>query len=92
MSQRGIVRQYWLWGSYWLGLYKRPITATTITVVYDAVPKQLRVDADIPQVQDVYHAAIAEAAAALLTVKEGTPVGERALTKIAQALQLKQQG
>lgn len=92
MSQRGLIRHYWKWGTYWLGLYKRPITATTVTIMYDAVPAQLVGDADDPQTQDVYHRTIAEIATGLLLVKEGSPQGERGLQRIAAALALKQQG
>lgn len=88
MSQHGIIKRYWLWGSYWLGLYKRPITATTITIIYDAVPAQLLFDADIPQTQDVYHRVIAEIATGLLLIKEGEPQGSRGLQRIMGALQL----
>ena len=92
MSQRGLIRHYWKWGTYWIGLYKRPITATTITVIYDASPAQLIFDADEPQVQDVYHRVIAEIATGLLLVKEGNPHGEQGLKRIAAALGLRQQG
>lgn len=92
MSQRGLIRHYWKWGTYWIGLYKRPITATTITVIYDGVPAQLVFDGDEPQVQDVYHRVIAEIATGLLLVKEGNPQGERGLQRIAAVLALQQQG
>ena len=92
MSHRGIIRHYWKWGTYWIGLYKRPVTATTITVIYDAVPAQLVFDTDEPQVQAVYHNVIAEIAAGLLLVKEGNPQGEQGLKRIAGALALQQQG
>ena len=92
MSQRGLIRYYWKWGTYWLGLYKRPITATTVTIIYDASPTQLVFDSDDPQVQDVYHRVIAEIATGLLLVKEGSPQGERGLKRIVVALALQQQG
>ena len=92
MSQRGLIRHYWKWGTYWLGLYKRPITATTVTIIYDAVPAQLMDDADDPQTQDVYHRTIAEIATGLLLIKEGEPQGSRGLQRIIDALALKQQG
>jgi hypothetical protein len=92
MSQRGLIRHYWKWGMYWIGLYKRPITATTVTIIYDAVPAQLVVDSDEPQVQDVYHRVIAEIATGLLLVKEGEPQGGRGVKRIADVLALKQQG
>ena len=92
MSQRGLIKHYWKWGSYWIGLYKRPITATTITIIYDAIPAQLVIDSDEPQTQDVYHRVIAEIATGLLLLKEGNPQGERGLKRIVDALQLKQQG
>ena len=92
MSQRGLIRHYWKWGTYWLGLYKRPITATTVTVIFESVPAQLVIDSDEPQVQDVYHRVIAEIATGFLLLKEGEPQGGRGLKRIAEALQLKQQG
>lgn len=91
MSQRGLIRHYWKWGTYWIGLYKRPIIATTITVIYDAVPAQLVVGSDDPQTQDVYHRVIAEIATGLLLLKEGSPQGERGLKRIVETLALKQQ-
>lgn len=92
MSHRGLIRHYWQWGTYWLGLYKRPITATTVTIIYGASPAQLVSGSDTPQTQDVYHPVIAEIATGLLLVKEGSPQGERGLKRISEALQLKQQG
>ncbi len=92
MSHRGLIRRYWTWGTYWIGLYKRPITTTTITIIYDAVPAQLLFDMDNPQTQDVYHRRIAEIATGLLLVKEGNPQGERGLKRVADALQLQQHG
>ena len=92
MSHRGLIRHYWKWGTYWIGLYKRPITATTITVIYHAVPAQLVFDDDEPQVQDVYHRVITEIATGLLLMKEGNPQGEQGLKRIATALMLQQQG
>lgn len=92
MSHRGLIRHYWKWGTYWIGLYKRPITATTITIIYDAVPVQLVNDGDDPQTQNVYHRTIAEIATGLLLMKEGSPQGERGLKRIVDALALKQQG
>lgn len=90
MAERGLVRNYWCWGPYWIGLYKRPITATTITVIFDVVPAQLVSDGDTPQTQDVYHRVIAEIAAGLAVIKEGVPTGERGLAHVAQALKIPQ--
>ena len=92
MNKRGLIRHYWKWGTYWIGLYRRPIVATTVTFIYDAVPKQLVFDADEPQVQEVYHRVIAEIATGLLLIKEGSPQGERGLARIGDALDLTQQG
>ena len=73
LSRRGDPRYYYLHGAVWLGLYHRPIVATTITVVFDAAPQPLVSDIDVPQVDDVYHRVMAEIAFGLLLVKEGNP-------------------
>lgn len=86
-------RYYYLWGPLWLGLYRRPIAATTITVIFDAAPNPLVNDNDTPQVQEVYHRIIAEIAFGLLLVKEGNPQGVQGLRIIYEALGLaRQQG
>lgn len=92
MAQKGEVRKYWLWGKLWLGLYKRPIDTTTVTIIFDAapVPFSLVTPDQVPSVQSAYHPVIAEVAAGLLLQKEGKIEGERGLQKITQALNLKQ--
>lgn len=91
MRHQGQVRHFWQWGPIWLGLYKRPIDTTTITMIYDATPAPLVVPTDTPQVQDVYHRVIAEIATGLLLVKEGNPQGALGVQRIAQALELAKQ-
>lgn len=93
LAKKGPVREYWLHGP-WLGLYKRPVADTTITLMFDAIPKPLVLEesGQIPDIQDVYHAVMAEIAVGLLLVKEGLPDGARGLQRITQALQLQTQG
>jgi len=90
MRHQGAVRHYWRWGPYWLGLYRRPIDTTTVTVIYDAAPVVLTLGTDTPQVQDVYHRVIADVATGLLLVKEGAPQGAHGVTRIVEALNLQQ--
>lgn len=94
MTQRGEVRKYWMWGDVWLGVYKRPVADTTVTIVFDAAPVVLSVNnlSASPSVDDVYHAVIAEIATGLLLVKEGNPQGNLGLQRIVQALNLQVQG
>ena len=75
MRHQGEPTHNYLHGRVWLGVYKRPIAATTITVIYDAAPMPLINDADIPQVVAAYHRVIAEIAFGLLIVKEGNQYG-----------------
>jgi len=93
MAQRGEVRKYWMWGDVWLGIYKRPVVDTTITLVFDALPLQLSIDAlsAMPSIDEVYHAVIAEIATGLLLIKEGNPQGNLGLQRVVQALNLQQQ-
>ena len=88
LSLHGEVRKYWLWGQYWLGLHKRPIDTTTITVVYAAAPTPLvlEVPTAVPDIPAVYHAIIAEVATGLLLMKEGDPQATRGLARIHSAL------
>lgn len=92
MQEKGQINYYWMWGRYWLGLYKRPIDTTTFTVIYNAVPTPLVLDADVPDVQAAYHRDIAEIATGLLLAKEGDPQGVSGLRKILTALDLRVQG
>lgn len=89
MRDKGEARYYWQYGPYWLGIYKRPIGETTVTVVYDAAPAPLLADADVPQIQAVHHRVIADIAAGLLLAKEGEPQGVLGLQRVAEALGLK---
>lgn len=89
-ADKGPVEHYWVWGTHWLGLYKRPLTDVTITLVYDALPTAMNVDLPNvePAVMAAYHPVIADIAAGLLTVKEGTPEAERGLARVQAALGL----
>lgn len=84
MSMHGLVRKYWLWGPYWLGLYQRPVASTTITIVYTAAPAPLVIGslAALPDIPAVYHPVIAEIATGLLIMKEGNPQTARGMTRI----------
>ncbi len=84
MSLRGLVRKYWLWGPYWLGLYQRPIASTTITIIYAAAPAPLDIGtlSGVPDIPAVYHPVIAEIAVGLLIMKEGNPQTARGLARI----------
>ena len=87
LGHQGDPRYYYLYGHIWLGLYPRPVTATTVTVVFDAAPHPLVVDGDVPQIDEVYHRIIAEVAFGLLLVKEGN---QRSLTILMSALGVQQ--
>jgi hypothetical protein len=91
LRDRGQPKYYYLHGGVWLGLYKRPVAATTVTVIFDATPNPLVNDADIPQVQEVYHRVIADIAFGLLLVKEGIPQGAQGLRVITEALGIARQ-
>ncbi len=100
LAQRGEVRRYWLWGQYWMGLYKRPIDTTVLTVIYAAAPTPFTVDpvtgipnspTTIPDTPAVYHAVIAEIATGLLLLKEGNPQSERGMARIAGGLNVTHQ-
>ena len=92
MRKRGDVTKYWLHGLLWLGLYKRPIGQVTITIMFEATPSVLVLSnaAQEPDIQETYHAVIAEIASGLLPMKEGMPYAERGLQRIATALNLQQ--
>lgn len=88
LDLHGEPTRYWLWRRYWLGLYKRPMQATTITVVFDATPLSLfhqGLDA-IPDIQEAYHTVIAAVATGILLLKEGVPQGAQGVQHIMMAL------
>jgi hypothetical protein len=86
LKDKGRVDYYWTYGPYWLGLYKRPLGETTVTVVFDAAPAPLLQDSDVPQVQEAYHRVIADIAAGILMTKEGEPQGTLGVNKVQAAL------
>ena len=88
LQHQGDPRYYYLHGPVWLGLYPRPIVATTITVMFSAVPAPLVEDTDEPQIYEVYHRVIAEIAFGLLLVKEGN---QRSVNLLVSALGIQQQ-
>lgn len=87
LHHQGDPRYYYLHGSVWLGMYPRPIAATTITVVFDAAPHPLLANSDVPQVDSVYHRVMADIAFGLLLVKEGN---QRSITLLVSALGVQQ--
>lgn len=93
LAKQGPVREYWRWGRIWLGLYRRPVDTTTLTIVFDAMPTpfSLVTPAQTPDIQDAYHPVIAEVAAGLLLAKEGVPQGAKGLETALRALGLEQQ-
>lgn len=88
LSLRGEVRQYWMWGQYFLGVYKRPIASTTLTIVYSAAPAPLALatPTGVPAIPAVYHPVIAEIATGLLITKEGDPQTTRGMTRVKMGL------
>jgi hypothetical protein len=94
LRERGMVRQWFLWGRLWLGLVRRPVAETTLTLMGTAIPRPLvleEVDSE-PEVVRAYHPVIAEIATGLLLVKEGDPAAQLGQQRITHALQLQQQG
>lgn len=92
LQHRGTIRHYWIHSRYWMGLYKRPIAETTITIIFEAMPVALVNDADVPQVQEAWHRAIADIAMGLLIVKEGNPQAALGLARVLEALNMPRQG
>ncbi len=90
MSLRGEVRRYWMWGRYWLGIYKRPIASTTLTIIYRAAPAPLALASPtgVPDIPAVYHPVIAEIATGMLILKEGDPQTTRGMARIGMGLNL----
>lgn len=88
MQKTGLTTKYWMHGPFWLGLYKRPMTTLTITVLYDAMPTPfvLTEPGTIPDISQTYHPILADIAAGLLLAKEGVPVGTRGLTRLVMAM------
>jgi hypothetical protein len=87
MEQAGITVYYWMHGTFWLGLWKRPMTNLTVTVLYDAIPAPMLALTDTPDITLTYHPLIADIAAGLLLCKEGMPESERGIGTITTALQ-----
>jgi hypothetical protein len=88
MRQTGTTTKYWMFGPYWFGLWKRPMTTLSVTLLYDAMPTQLTLSAltAIPDVDQVYHPLLADIATGLLLCKEGDPESGRGVTMIREAL------
>lgn len=88
LNQRGPLEHFWTWGTHWLGLYKRPVYAASVTVIYGAVPTPLNVDipTGVPDIIGAYHPLLSDVATALVLAKEGGVEGQRALATIANAL------
>lgn len=91
-TQRGTLDHYWQWGPFWLGFYRRPFAATTITVIFDATPTpfdEATMEQE-PEIDTVHHPRIADIAAGLLLLKEGQPQASRGVQWIQHALSLPQ--
>lgn len=93
LAQKGTIEHYWLWGPHWLGLFRRPIATTTITLIFKATPTPLvfEVPTGVPDVAAVYHPVLAEIATGLLLLKEGGAESQRGLQRIMTALNMDQQ-
>jgi hypothetical protein len=88
--KEGTPTHYWRFGGHWLGIYKRPVVATTITLIFDALPLPYTVD-DItnngslePELGDIWHSVIADVAFALLIIREGVGETEKAQSILSQ--------
>ncbi len=90
MAHQGEVRYYWQWGPYWLGLYKRPIAATTITIIARTAPRLLTEETptQLPDIAATYHALVSDIAVGLTLIKEGEPHGARGFARLQAALGL----
>lgn len=82
----GRVAHYWRHGRHWLGIYRRPVASTTVTVVARAMPTAFRRDQvdGVPDLAVSWHTTIATVAAALLLIKEGTTEIQKALRMLTE--------
>jgi len=88
LAEVGNPQYYFLWGAFLLGVYRRPTTASTITIEARSVPLPLStaMPAAVPEVQEVYHPLISDIAVALLLMKEGITEIEKAGALLSMAL------
>jgi len=93
LKQQGPAEHYWEWRD-WLGIFPRPATAMTVTIIYDALPTALTLETPdtVPDLAAVYHPLIAEMAAGLVRVKEAGVEGQRGLATVARLLGLQAPG
>lgn len=82
----GRMANYWRHGRYWLGIYRRPLTAYTLTLVSRAMPTAFRRDQfdGVPDVATAWHATIAKVAAPLLLIKEGSAEIQKAMQMLME--------
>jgi len=88
LAEVGTPQYYFLWGAFLLGVYRRPVTATTLTIEARAVPLPLTVATPtaVPEIQEVYHPLLSDVAEALLLMKEGVIEIEKAGAVLSTAL------
>jgi hypothetical protein len=91
-SQRGKLKNYWRWGAYWFGVYKRPFETFTLTLMFDATPTPLDETTmdQVPDIAAIHHLRIADIAVGLLLLKEGPPQTARGMEWIMRGLNMQQ--
>ena len=69
---------------HWLGVYPRPALASTLTLIYHAVPTKFRRDQydGVPDIAPSWHTSIGKIAAALLLMKEGVQEQGKAVSML----------
>jgi hypothetical protein len=88
MSREGEPTRYFRHGRYLLGVWPRPRTETHLTLIYESLAERLSLDApegcsELPQEM---HPVIADLAAQLLLMKEGSGETDRALSQMQSLL------
>lgn len=92
LLKRGEMTSYWRWGDHWLGVSRRPFAATTITLIFRALPLAFTpgdvVTATSPESElgEVWHSLICDIAVALLLLREGAGEIEKAQQVLSQVL------
>ena len=82
----GLLKHYWRHSRHWLGIYRRPLAAYTLTLVYRAIPTAFRRDQfdGVPDVAVAWHTAIPKVSAALLLLKEGSAEISKAMQMLTE--------
>ena len=88
IAHRGKTKNYWLFGPFWFGLYRRPMDTLTLTLIYDAMPTKLVLEEEdaLPDISSVYHPSLIDVAVGLLLQKEGAPETTRGMMRITETL------